>query len=82
MNAATTMIAGKNETNAFAPSATLRSMNSFSSIRSQMRQKIVLSAHFCSSSDKRAKALVRLEHPGRQHSARRYCTRCRLRARR
>ena len=50
MNAATTMIAGKNETKALAPSATLRSMNSFSSIRSQMRQKMVRSAHAWSSS--------------------------------
>ena len=43
-NAATTMTAGKNDTNAFAASAMPRSMNSFSSMRSQTRQKIVRSA--------------------------------------
>ena len=43
-NAATTITAGKNDTNAFAASAMPRSMNSFSSMRSQTRQKIVRSA--------------------------------------
>jgi len=43
-NAATTMTAGKNDTNALAASAMPRSMNSFSSMRSQTRQKIVRSA--------------------------------------
>jgi len=42
-NAATTITAGKNDTNAFAASAIPRSMNSFSSMRSQTRQKIVRS---------------------------------------
>src|SRR5262245_56804738 len=42
--AAITMTVGKNETNAFDASATLRSMNSFSSMRSQTCQKIVRSA--------------------------------------
>src|SRR4051794_18380708 len=45
------MIAGKNETNALAPSATLRSMNSFSSSRSQIRHKMVRSAQRCAASD-------------------------------
>jgi hypothetical protein len=43
-NAATTITAGKNDTNAFAASAMSRSMNSFSSMRSQTRQKTVRSA--------------------------------------
>ena len=37
------MIVGKNDTNAFDASATLRSMNSFSSMRSHTCQKIVRS---------------------------------------
>ena len=43
--AATTTRAGNSETNALAASATLRSTNSFSSNRSQIRQKIVRSTH-------------------------------------
>jgi hypothetical protein len=38
-NAATTINAGKSEMNALAASATLRSTNSFSSVRSQIFQK-------------------------------------------
>ena len=42
--AATTITSGNNETKAFEANATLRSTNSFSNMRSQMRQKIVCSA--------------------------------------
>ena len=45
MNAATTITSGKNDTNALPASATLRSTNSISSMRSQTCQKIVFSAH-------------------------------------
>src|SRR4051794_13692296 len=45
--AVTTMTAGKRETKALAPRATLRSTNSFSSRRSQTRQKIVADAQSC-----------------------------------
>ena len=38
-NAATTITSGKNETNAFPASATLRSTNSISSMRSHTRQR-------------------------------------------
>src|SRR5207248_6554993 len=43
-SAGTTMTTGKNETNAFAANATLRSTNSISSKRSQTRHTIVRSA--------------------------------------
>ena len=44
-NAATTINAGNNEMKALATSATLRSTNSFSSVRSQTFQKIERSTH-------------------------------------
>ena len=57
------MTAGKNDTNAFAASATPRSMNSFSSMRSQTRQKIVLSAQLRALATSRMTWLTRSRAP-------------------